>query len=187
MEDEYNDSVNEVNHKLGLYMREASGWVLDKVENIYLKITSYNPIRGSCHRETPKRLKNKNAIINVKNKDNRCFENAILASVFPANNNKNKVFSNRAHINELKTVGIEMPMSIKDITKFEKQNDYIINVYSGNRDGTNIQPRRISKIRDNKKKTINLLMLENDEKYHYVLITDLNRLLGSARGDTKVF
>ena len=54
-----------------------------------------------------------------------------------------------------------MPMSLKDISKFERQNPkYIINVYSGNQDDTNIQPRRISKIRDNEKKTINLLMLE---------------------------
>ena len=43
-----------------------------------------------------------------------------------------------------------MPMSIKDIGKFEKQNPYIINVYSSNPDGTNIKPRRISKIRDKK-------------------------------------
>ena len=49
----------------------------------------------------------------------------------------------------MNTKDIEMPMATKDIKQFEKKNpDYIINVYSCNPDGTNIQPRMISKIRD---------------------------------------
>ena len=80
-----------------------------------------------------------------------------------------------------------MPMATKDIKKFEKMNpEYIINVYSCNPDGTNIQPRRISKIRDKNKKLVNLLMLTQDGKYHYVLITDLNKLLGH-NGDPRFF
>ena len=58
--------------------------------------------------------------------------------------------------------------------------EYIINVYSCNSDGSNIQPRRISKIRDKTKKLVNLLMLTQDGKYHYVLINDLNKLLGKT-------
>ena len=78
-------------------------------------------------------------------------------------------------------------MATKDITKFEKKNpDYIINVFSCNPDGTNIQPRRISKIRDKNKKLVNLLMLTQYGKYHYVLITDLNRLIGHS-GDLRLF
>ena len=161
VDEEYDESVNEVHHNLGLFMGEASGCVLEEVENVYVNITSYNPIRGSCHIKTPTRLANKKAIINVKNEDNRCFEYAILASVFPPKNHKNNVSSYINYMHKLKTVGIEMPMSIKDITKFEKQNPYIINVYSSNPDGSNIQPRRISKMRDKNKKTINLLMLQN--------------------------
>ena len=86
--DEYDEAVNEVNHKLGLYMGEASGWIMDKVENVYVNITSYSPIRGSCHIDTPARLANKKSLINIKNKDNRCFEYAIRASEFPSENTK---------------------------------------------------------------------------------------------------
>ena len=74
-------------------------------------------------------MEDKKATINVKNKDNRCFEYAILASVFPAKNNKKNVNSYAEHINELKTVGIEMPMSIKDITKFEKNKIHTSSMY----------------------------------------------------------
>ena len=64
-------------------MGEASGWVLDKIQNVYVNITSYKAIRGSCYIKTPPLLANKGAIINVKSKDNRCFEYSLLASEFP--------------------------------------------------------------------------------------------------------
>ena len=48
-------------------------------------------------------------------------------------------------------------------------------IYACSKDGTNIFPRRISKRRD--KEAFNLLMLENDDGFHYTLITNLNALL----------
>ena len=77
-----------------------------------------------------------------------------------------------------------MPMAVDDIDRFEKKNGLVINVYSCNEDGREICPRRISKRRSND--AINLLMLENDNGYHYVLIKDLNKLLGS-HGHPKEF
>ena len=67
-------------------------------------------------------------------------------------------------------------MAVKDIDRFERRNNLTINVYECNDIGSDIYPRRISKKRDNN--AINLLMLENGAGYHYVLIRDLNRLLG---------
>ena len=79
-----------------------------------------------------------------------------------------------------------MPMSINDIDKFEKQNpDYIVNVYGCDESGENIYPRRISKIRV--QKPINLLLLQNDEKYHYTLIKKFNSLLGNGHAHQKEF
>ena len=69
VDEEYEESVNDVHHKLGLYMGEASGWVLDEIENVYLNISSYKAIRGSCHIDTPTSIKHKRATINVDNKD----------------------------------------------------------------------------------------------------------------------
>ena len=57
-------------------------------------------------------------------------------------------------------------------------NDLIINVYGFTEDGRKIYPSRISKERD--KKALDLLMIENGEAYHYVLIKSLNRLLGKS-------
>ena len=169
-------------------MKHQDGqWKLDSLDNVNLHIARYSPIKGSCHIKTPTRLANKKAIINVKNEDDRCFEYSILASLYPAKNNRpNRVSHYEEYLPKLKTNGIEMPMATKDIKKFEKMNPYRINVYSCNTDGTNIQPRQLSKSRDKNKKLINLLMLTQDGKYHYTLITNLNKLLGH-RGDTRLF
>ena len=78
-----------------------------------------------------------------------------------------------------------MPMAVKDIDKFENMNNMIINIYACERDGSEIWPRRISKKRG---KAINLIMIEDDGRYHYALIKDLNRLLRSpADTNTKEF
>ena len=45
VEEQYDDSVNEVQHNLGLYFGEASGWVLDKIEYVYVNIAKYKAIR----------------------------------------------------------------------------------------------------------------------------------------------
>ena len=56
-----------------------------------------------------------------------------------------------------------MSMAVKNIDKFEKINDLILNVYGCTEDGREIYPRRITKGRD--KKAINLLMIENVSLY----------------------
>ena len=74
-----------------------------------------------------------------------------------------------------------MPMSVGDIDRFEKLNeDLTINVY-GYEEGI-LFPRRISEMRG--EKPINLIIYDNlKEVYHYALIKNLDRLLGS--GDTE--
>ena len=69
-----------------------------------------------------------------------------------------------------------MPMTVKDIDRFEKMNDLKINVFGCTEDGRQIWPRRISNRRG--KEAIYLLMLENGNGYHYVL--NMNGLLRSC-------
>ena len=100
-------------------MGEASGWILDVVENVYLNKSAYKAIRGSSYIPTPTRLKGKKAIINVKNiNDDRCFEYSILAAKYGYKKDPNRVSKYPDHLNDLKTEGIQMPMATNDITKF---------------------------------------------------------------------
>ena len=50
----------------------------------------------------------------------------MLASVYPQNDNPNRVSKYKKYLETLNTKGIEMPMAVMDIDKFEKQNNYVI-------------------------------------------------------------
>ena len=56
----------------------GTGWVFYKVIKLELHTVSYNPLRGETWILLPKELANKKAIINMKNKDNKCFYGVFL-------------------------------------------------------------------------------------------------------------
>jgi len=48
------------------------------IDGLQLRINNVNPLRGSTYIDLPTFIKNKKAVINVKNNDNKCFKYAIL-------------------------------------------------------------------------------------------------------------
>ena len=90
---------------------------------------------------------------------------SILAHQHPAEDHANRVSKYTKYLNTLRCDGIEMPMSVGDIDRFEKLNqDLTINVYAYEK-GL-VFPRRISERRG--EKPINLIMYENcKDGYHY--------------------
>ena len=78
--------------------------------------------------------------------------------------------------------GIEFPVKITDISKFEAQNDFIsINVFGCEEDDNRIDvyPLRITKFRG-REQHVNLLLLSDEHnRKHYCLITNMSRLLSS--------
>ena len=76
--------------------------------------------------------------------------------------------------------GIQYPVSLDNIRKFEKQNPkYGINVFVLEKEGHHqeIVPRIICK--DKNKNLINLLLITNENKAHYVWIKSFSRLMRS--------
>ena len=51
----------------------GSEWTFYKVDQLKLYTVSYNPLRGETWIPLPEELANKKAIINMQNKDNKCF------------------------------------------------------------------------------------------------------------------
>ena len=84
----------------------------------------------------------------------------------------------REYENDLNFKGINFPVKVKDITKFENQNPDLpgINVFSVN-DNNKIFPLRINQ--KDCQKTIDLFLFSEDEKQHYSLIKIFSRLVRS--------
>ena len=70
--------------------------------------------------------------------------------------------------------GIEFPVSLKQIDKFENNNPYAINVFGYERV---VYPLRISKKNE---QVINLLLIADEETNHYCWIKNMSRLLSSG-------
>ena len=124
-------------------------------------------------------------MVNIKNEDNQCFLWSILAALHPVECNNNRCKKYEKFLPELNTKGIEMPMKLDDITKFERLNNLCINVYGVEEHGSTVSPLHISPTPT--EKPINLLLIIGKERDHYTTIKSLNRLLGSGKKQAKKF
>ena len=83
----------------------------------------------------------------------------------------------------LNVQGIDMPMKLKDIPRFERQNDISVSVYAWEEgkeeDGELgfVYPLRVSK--EVKPQHVNLLLIANDETSHYCWIKNFSRLVSA--------
>ena len=54
-------------------MQHSSGWIIDRVHALGIELSKYQPIRGSTFIQLPSELRNKKAIVNVINRDQKCM------------------------------------------------------------------------------------------------------------------
>jgi len=55
-------------------MATGSGWKFDSIVSLDIHTVKYKPMRGGSWVLLPKFFAGKNALVNMKNKDNQCFE-----------------------------------------------------------------------------------------------------------------
>ena len=120
----------------------------------------------------------KKAIINMENKDNKCFLWSILRYLYPRKKHSSRINDLRKYENDLNFKGIDFPIKAKDIQTFERQNPDLpgINVFSVN-ENNKIYPLRLNE--KDCRKTIDLFLSSKDEKKHYSLIKNFSRLTRS--------
>ena len=113
------------------YQETGSAWYFKEVEKLEIHTVEYNPIKGSSYIPLPDWISNKKAIVNIKNKDEKCFLWCILRYLHPKEGDKEILSDLKKYEFSLNTEGITFPMKLKDITKFEKLNPELpgINVF----------------------------------------------------------
>lgn len=179
--EKWEESVQKINESLSRFVQNGSGWTVSKVKNIDLNIVRYRPLHGasSTFVETPLKVAKRKAIVNVKNPpdDNKCFLWSVLAYLLPAaekNRFQHRYFQRYIEIHGpvVNMEGIEYPVKIASINRFEKQNPNIaINVYGYEEEDDRIYPLRVTEHR-HRQHVIHLLMLsgETRDSQHYCLI-----------------
>ena len=121
----------------------------------------------------------------MENKDNKCFLWSILRYLHPIEKHETRLTDIRKYQNDLNFKGIDFPVKLKNIPKFENRNPALpgINVFSVN-DNNKIYPLRHSQ--KDCQKSIDLFLFSKDENHHYCLINNFSRLTRSQiTSDTK--
>ena len=120
----------------------------------------------------------------MQNKDNKWFLWCVLRYLYLDNKNPQRLDKElMAKENTLNMEGIEYPVSLKDLNKFEKQSTNIsITVYGYEEKG--VYPLRNSDNTDREHK-IRLILIEQDGVKHYCLVKNPSRLLSSQVSNHK--
>ncbi len=121
------------NHVLNPTDDRSSRWSLESIEYCDMYVDKYEPIKGESYIDLPKIIKDKKAIINIKNND-KCFMWCVLAHLYPVAKNAERVsnYNKEEYINNVNRDGILFPIPVdeKIYKKFERQNPTIsINIY----------------------------------------------------------
>ena len=115
----------------------------------------------------------------MKNKDEKCFLWCVLRALNFKNSNPERIDGDlRGKVDMLNMGDIKYPVSIKDINKFESLNSNISIHVFGYNENDKIYPLRVSKNID-RLHNIDLLYISNEEKTHYCLIKNFNKLISS--------
>ena len=192
----YEEITDHILESFSSYEGRGSGWKFMGIQYLEILITKVKHFGGSSYIELPLEIKNKKACVNVQNNNQECFKFSILAALHydEIKDNLKRPSSYTKWLNDLNFDGIDFPVDLKDIDKFENQNPYRINVLGY--ENKEVYPLRISNKLSINELTINLLLINDkneeikDEKIsalrgpsqdkinnHYVWIKDLSKLL----------
>ena len=150
----------------------------DEVLFLDINFHQLNLTRGSSYLPQPDWVSRKGRVISPKNEsDEECFKWAVIAPLHYVD-----IKSHPERILNLKRFkdydwgGLKFPLSIKRISKFDKENDVSVNVLD-------VEEKKVYILRrsnyESGKKVVNLLLIDKGEQRHYTAIKSLSRLLKS--------
>ena len=105
-----------------------SGFSLDKIMNLYINFQRLALTQGDSFIELPEWLKSKKAVMKPQNKDEGYFKWAVIAALHHEEIKKDHERVSRLwpYENQHNWEGLEFPVSIKKIDKFEKNNPGVV-------------------------------------------------------------
>ena len=176
----YDEMVDEIMEEINkTEMAEGTGWVFVKVEKLVLHTTRWEPVNAGSYIELPQELKNRKAIINMKNQDDKCFMWCVLRALNPKDKNAERIDNDlKSKVDILNMEGIQHPVSFRGIDRFEQLNPEIsISVLGYNKE-EKVYPLKVSKYTGCKHDIV-LLLIKNGENSHYCLVKNISALFAS--------
>ena len=191
----YDEMVDEIEEEMQK-AREAvgSGWRFERVIKLVLHTTKWEPLYGGSYIPLDPYLANKKALINMQNKDDKCFMWSVLRALYPKDNHPERIDSDlKNKQNSINMKGIHYPVNLKAIDRFETQNPNISISVVGYNKVDLVHPIRVSKYSGCEHDIVLLLLKEAvkgengkiEEKTHYTLVKNKSALIASQINNHK--
>ena len=126
-----NTSYETLKHRLSIYSSKGSGWIIEKIENIWINISNYDPLVGRSYIPLSPELNNSmKGLINLKTKDIECFKWCHVRFINPQSRNSDRINKKDKKIAEtLDYRGINFPMKARDYEIVEERFNINVNVF----------------------------------------------------------
>ena len=182
----YITMVERILENMAAFQSGGSGWRLYNIIKLELHTVGYTPLRGETWIPLPKELADKKAIINMQNKDNKCFLWCVLRALNPKDKHPERIDKElKLKENTLNMDGIEYPVSLQDLNKFENQNPTISITVFGYNEKDRVFPLRVSEYVYTREVNIVLMLIEKNGVKHYTWVKNISRLLSSQVSNHK--
>ena len=182
----YQEMIDEIEEEIQrVEEAEGSGWQFVEVEDLTLHTSIWDPVNAGSYIDLPSALKNKCAIINMKNQDEECFKWCVLRALYPKDNHPERIDKDlKSKQDTINMKGIRYPVNFRDVDRFESQNPEISITILGYNKDERVYPLKISKY-TGVKHDIVLLLIKNEENSHYCLVKNLSALMTSQINNHK--
>ena len=100
--------LKKILNEIGYYQVNGSGWYFKEVLSLEIHTVKYKPIKGSSYIPLPDFVMRKKSIINIQNKDNKCFLWSILRYLHPIQKHETRLTDIRKYENDFNFKGIDM-------------------------------------------------------------------------------
>ena len=85
-------SFQEILYRIDCWINQGSGWIIESIESQYINISTYKPLLGSSYIDLPIELRSpRKGLINIKNKDQKCFLWCHVRHINPSKEHPGKI------------------------------------------------------------------------------------------------
>ena len=123
--------INKIEESIDKFTKQGLGWIIEGVSEFQITFAKYQPLKGSSYIPLPKFVQYSTYNLkNIQNTDQECFKQCIARSDCLNRSHNEKVSREvKKHAEKYNWTGIKFPISIRQIDRFEKQNNTSVDVY----------------------------------------------------------
>ena len=169
------NAFQEILYRIDDWIIERAGSIVEFIESQYINISTYRPLSGSFYVKLPPELRSsKRGLINIKNNDQKCFFWCHIRHTNPVKIHPERITRDDEQLaNNLNYDGVGFPDREKDFSKIGKKNNICINVFCYE----NKLFFLIYVSNQKLKNLMDLLLIIDGEKSHYVYIKGFDRFM----------